>query len=76
MTEEEMKANELYEKYFMIITKRGEYSFSHNDSINCAVQSVNEIVKELKLNVYPMFQYENTFKFWKGVKLILNEMRD
>jgi hypothetical protein len=43
------RAKELYESHFNILTRRGEYSFSHKDAVDCSILTVNEIIDSLEL---------------------------
>ena len=62
------KARQLFDKY---------NSFDFNTIVNqthrryakqCALIAVDEIIETLNKEVYPRFQYDDTFEYWENVK--------
>ncbi len=38
------KSIERYESYYRLLSKKGEYSFTHEQAIQCAINEVNELI--------------------------------
>jgi hypothetical protein len=73
----EQKANELYEAHFAILTRKGEYSFSHQDTIDSAILNVKESIKAIEVVDWQEVQnLERDMNYWIDVISYLYNMKD
>lgn len=46
----------------------------HHHAVKCALIAVDEIIATLNKEVYPRFQYDDTFEYWENVKQEINNL--